>query len=117
MNSMLFKYMFVMQTRSTIFMSSVIFSLIALFDFAEVIRMFPPDSLADVLICIKLALLRSPHTFCEILHYIYFVAITFSLLNLIRSNQITILKASGRSPLQILYPFVWFAFCTASIWL
>lgn len=117
MNRTLFKYILNMQLKAMIFVSFFVFCLIFLFDFAEVTRKFPISSVAETAFAIKLSFLRVPITFFEILHYIYFITATFSLWNLCRSNQITILKSTGKSPQQILYPFVSFAFFIALIWL
>jgi lipopolysaccharide export system permease protein len=100
-----------------IFVSASVFFLILLFDFAEITRKFPISRLSETLFVIKLSLLRTPSTFGEILHYIYFVTATFSLWSLCKSNQMTILKSSGHSPQQILYPFMSFALLAALIWL
>jgi lipopolysaccharide export LptBFGC system permease protein LptF len=106
-----------MQLRATVFISISMFCLILLFDFAEVTRKYPISCAEETLFSIKLSLLRTPSTFCEILHYVYFIAATFSLWNLCQSHQITILKSVGKSPLQILYPFGSFAIFMAAIWL
>ena len=99
------------------FAAFFIFSLILLFDFAEVTRKFPISNFEQIIFAIKLSLLRTPNTFCEILHYVYFISATFSLWHLSASNQMTILKSAGRSPMQILRPFVFFSVCMASVWL
>jgi lipopolysaccharide export LptBFGC system permease protein LptF len=80
-------------------------------------RKYPASNVEETLFLIKLSLLRSPSTFCEILHYVYFVTATFSLWTMCRSHQITILKSIGRSPQQILYPFLSFAAFLAMLWL
>jgi lipopolysaccharide export LptBFGC system permease protein LptF len=117
MKKTLFKYLFKMQLKIMIFSSLSVFCLILLFDFAEIGRKFSMSSLDETLFAIKLSLLRTPSTFAEILHYVYFATATFSLWNLCKSNQMTILKSSGQSPQQILYPFVSFAIFAATIWL
>lgn len=113
----LFKYIFKMQLKVMLFISLFMFCLILLFDFAEVARKFPISTIEQVLFSTKLSLLRTPSTFCEILHYIYFIAATFSMWHLCSSNQMTILKSVGHSPQQILCPFIMFAFCVSAIWL
>ncbi|GHU11823.1 hypothetical protein FACS189449_04090 [Alphaproteobacteria bacterium] len=100
-----------------IFVSFLVFCLISLFDFAEITRKYPISNMEETMFAIKLSFLRAPNTFCEILHYIYFTTATFTLWNLSHSHQITILKASGRSPQQILYPFVCCAFFISILWL
>ncbi|MDR1982304.1 MAG: LptF/LptG family permease [Holosporaceae bacterium] len=117
MNKTLFKYIFKMQLKATVFVSIAIFFLILLFDFAEITRKYPISNLQETIFSIRLSLLRTPSTFCEILHYVYFITATFSLWNLCQSHQITILKSSGRSPQQILYPFLSFATFVSAIWL
>lgn len=117
MKATLFKYIFKMQLKAMLFVSFFMFCLILLFDFAEVTRKFPISNIEQVLFAIKLSLLRTPNTFCEILHYVYFITATFSLWHLCSSNQMTILKSAGRSPQQILYPFISFAFFIAAVWL
>ncbi|MDR2158067.1 MAG: LptF/LptG family permease [Holosporaceae bacterium] len=117
MTQTLFKYIFKMQLKAIIFVSVSVFFLILLFDFAEVTRKYPISNLDETVFSIKLSLLRTPSTFCEIFHYTYFITATFSLWNLCRSHQITILKSTGRSPQQILYPFLSFATFIALIWL
>ncbi len=106
-----------MQLKAMLFVSFFMFCLILLFDFAEVTRKFPISNIEQVLFAIELSLLRTPNTFCEILHYVYFITATFSLWHLCSSNQMTILKSAGRSPQQILFPFITFAFCMAAVWL
>jgi lipopolysaccharide export LptBFGC system permease protein LptF len=106
-----------MQLKATIFVSIFMFCLILLFDFAEMTRKYPISSISETLFAIKLSLLRTPSTFCEIFHYVYFITATFSLWNLCQSNQITVLKATGKSPQQILYPFFGFAVLMAAVWL
>ncbi|MDR0678163.1 MAG: LptF/LptG family permease, partial [Holosporaceae bacterium] len=105
MNKTLFKYIFKIQLKTMVFVSIAVFFLILLFDFAEVTRKYPISNMQETLFSIKLSLLRTPSIFCEILHYVYFITATFSLWNLCQSHQITIIKSSGRSPQQILYPF------------
>lgn len=117
MKTTIFKYIFKMQLKAMLFVSFFMFCLILLFDFAEVTRKFPISNVEQVLFSMKLSLLRTPNTFCEILHYVYFITATFSLWHLCSSNQMTILKSAGRSPQQILFPFITFAFCIAAIWL
>ena len=106
-----------MQLKAMLFVSFFMFCLILLFDFAEVTRKFPISNIEQVLFAFELSLLRTPNTFCEILHYVYFITATFSLWHLCSSNQMTILKSAGRSPQQILFPFITFAFCMAAVWL
>ncbi|MDR3186913.1 MAG: LptF/LptG family permease [Holosporaceae bacterium] len=117
MKKTLFKYLFKMQLKIMIFSSLSVFCLILLFDFAEIGRKFPMSSVDETLFAIKLSLLRTPSTFAEILHYVYFATAAFSLWSLCKSNQMTILKSSGQSPQQILYPFVSFAIFAAAVWL
>lgn len=117
MKTTLFRYIFKMQLKAMLFVSFFMFCLILLFDFAEVTRKFPISNIEQVLFAIELSLLRTPNTFCEILHYVYFITATFSLWHLCSSNQMTILKSAGRSPQQILFPFITFAFCMAAVWL
>lgn len=106
-----------MQLRATAFVSGFVFCLILLFDFAEITRKFPITSLSETIFAIKLSLMRTPSTFCEVMHYVYFITATFSLWNLNRSHQITIMKSTGKSPQQILYPFFSFAVFIAAAWL
>ncbi|MDR0753311.1 MAG: LptF/LptG family permease, partial [Holosporaceae bacterium] len=117
MNKTLFKYIFKIQLKAIIFISIFVFCLILLFDFAEMTRKYPISNVSETLFAIKLSLLRTPSTFCEIFHYMYFIAATFSLWNLSQSNKIIILKTTGKSPQQILYPFFGFAVLMAAIWL
>ncbi|MDR0968221.1 MAG: LptF/LptG family permease [Holosporaceae bacterium] len=117
MKKTIFKYIFKMQFRTTIFASLFVFALILLFDFAEVMRKYPISNAQETFFAIKLSLLRTPSTFCEVLRYVYFVAAALCLWNLCRSHQMTILKAIGRSPKQILYPFLSFATIIAATWL
>ncbi|MBE6447111.1 MAG: LptF/LptG family permease [Alphaproteobacteria bacterium] len=117
MNRTLFVYIFNKQLKSILFVAFAVFSLISLFEFAEVSRKFPMTSWSEIFLVIKLSLLRGPVTFCEILHYIYFITATFSLWDLCRSHQVTIMKSAGKSPQQILFPFIAFSVVVASIWL
>jgi lipopolysaccharide export LptBFGC system permease protein LptF len=106
-----------MQLHATAMVSVAAFFLILLFDFAEVGRRYPISTLPEALFAIKLSLLRTPSTFCEILNYVYFITAAFILWNLCRSQQMTVLKSIGRSPQQILYPFLSFAALVAGLWL
>jgi lipopolysaccharide export LptBFGC system permease protein LptF len=106
-----------MQLKAMLFVSIFVFGLILLFDFAEVTRKYPISNMDETLFALKLSLLRTPSTFSEILHYVYFITATFSLWNLCKSHQITILKSIGKSPRQILYPFLGFAAVVSGIWL
>lgn len=117
MKTTIFKYIFKMQLKAMFFVSFFMFCLIFLFDFAEVTRKYPVSDLQQIAFAIKLSIFGVPNTFCNILHYMYFATATFSLWHLSTSNQITILKSSGRSPQQILRPFLVFAACIASLWL
>lgn len=117
MNRTLFKYIFFMQFKAMIFVAFLVFGLIYLFDFIEVMRKFPIASLADVFLVLKLSLLKAPLTFCEVAHYVYFITATFSLWSLCNSQQLTIMKSIGKSPSQILFPFISFAFFLAACWL
>lgn len=117
MNSTLFSYILKKQFKTIVFVSVSVFFLVLLFDFAEVSRKFSITDGSSLLFDIKLSFLRTPITFCEILNYMYFITATFSLWDLCRSHQITILKSIGKSPMQILFPFVGFSFCVALVWL
>jgi lipopolysaccharide export LptBFGC system permease protein LptF len=117
MKNTLFKYVFKMQLHAILFLSLSVFFLVLLFDFAEITRKFPISNVHETIFAMKLSILRAPSTFCEILHYIYFMAATFSLWNLCKSHQMTIIKSVGHSPQQILYPFVSCAFLIAAMWL
>lgn len=100
-----------------LFVGLPVFGLILLFEFAEVSRKFPMTSASEIFFVIKSSFLRVPVTFCEILHYVYFITATFSLWDLCRSHQVTIMKSSGHSPQQILFPFVSFSILVAFVWL
>ena len=117
MNRVLFGYIFKKQLKTIVFVSISVFSLILLFDFAEVSRKFPITSFSEILYALKLSLLRTPITFCEIINYVYFITATFSLWDLCRSHQITILKSIGKSPQQILFPFLSFSIFIGMCWL
>ena len=117
MNRLLFGYIFKKQLKTIIFVAISVFSLILLFDFAEVSRKFPITTLSEIFYALKLSLLRTPITFCEIINYVYFITATFSLWDLCRSHQITILKSIGKSPQQILVPFISFSIFIAMCWL
>jgi lipopolysaccharide export LptBFGC system permease protein LptF len=106
-----------MQLKIMIFISLFVFCLILLFDFAEMTRKLPISNLEESIFTIKLSFLRAPSTFCEIMHYIYFVTAVFCLWHLCRSHQITVIKSIGHSPQQILYPFISCALFVAAIWL
>jgi lipopolysaccharide export LptBFGC system permease protein LptF len=99
------------------FVSFAAFGLIFLFDFAEVTRKFPISNLKEILFAINLSLMRVPITFCEISGYIYLITATFSLWNLCNSHQMTVLKSVGKSPQQILFPFIIFATFLSLFWL
>lgn len=117
MNKTIFRYIFMNQIRALLFVGCSVFCLIMLFNFAEVTRRFPISHLDEFLFAIKLSFLGVPSTFCETLHYVYFITATLNLWSLSRSHQLTILKAAGRSPKQILAPFIACAGCISLIWL
>lgn len=117
MRSTLFKYIFKMQAKMMFLVSLFFFCLIVLFDFAEVSRRTPVINVDDVMNAIKLSVMGALSTFEAIIHYVYFITSTFCLWHLCRSQQLIILKSSGRSPLQILYPFASFAAAISGIWL
>lgn len=116
-NKTFFKYIFKMQLMSVIFISSAVFCLILLFDFAEMARKYPISTLAEACFALKLACLRSPYTLCEVMHYVYFIAATANLWSLCASHQLTVLKSTGQSPKQILKPFLIFATLLGACWL
>ncbi len=117
MTKILFGYIFKKQLKTFLFVSISVFFLISLFDFAEVSRKFPITNAAEILRALKLSLLRTPITFCEVINYVYFITATFSLWDLCRSHQITILKSIGKSPQQILVPFISFSVFIGLVWL
>ncbi|MBO4405941.1 MAG: LptF/LptG family permease [Alphaproteobacteria bacterium] len=117
MNRVLFSYILKKQLKTIIFVSVSVFFLILLFDFAEVSRKFSITNFSEILYALKLSFLRTPITFCEIIKYVYFITATFSLWDLCRSQQITILKSIGRSPKQILIPFISFSIFIGMFWL
>ena len=117
MNRVLFSYILKKQLKTIIFVSVSVFFLILLFDFAEVSRKFSITNFSEILYALKLSFLRTPITFCEIINYVYFITATFSLWDLCRSQQITILKSIGRSPKQILIPFISFSIFIGMFWL
>lgn len=117
MNRILFNYIFKKQLKTIVFVAVSVFALILLFDFAEVSRRFPITSLSEILYALKLSFLRTPITFCEIINYVYFITATFSLWDLCRSHQITILKSVGKSPQEILLPFLSFSVFIGMCWL
>ena len=117
MNRILFGYILKKQLKTIIFVSVSVFCLILLFDFAEVSRKFSITNFSEILYALKLSFLRTPITFCEIINYVYFITATFSLWDLCRSQQITILKSIGRSPKQILVPFISFSIFIGMFWL
>lgn len=117
MNRVLFGYILKKQLKTIIFVSVSVFFLILLFDFAEVSRKFSITNFSEVLYALKLSFLRTPITFCEIINYVYFITATFTLWDLCRSQQITILKSIGRSPKQILIPFISFSIFIGMFWL
>lgn len=117
MKPTLFKYILKMQFLSMISISIFVFLIILLFDFAEASRKFPIENIADIGFALKISFLRTPSTFFEILHYIYFITATINLWNLCTSHQLTIIKAIGGSPQQILFPYFAFAIATGMFWL
>lgn len=117
MKPTLFRYIFQMQIKTVFVVSLFFFALIVVFDFAEATRRTPISTFDEFLLIIKISFLGALSTFAEIMHYLYFVTATFSLWYLCNSHQMTILKSSGQSPLQILYPFISCAVTTAGLWL
>lgn len=117
MNRTLFKYIFTVQLKAMLFVSFFLFGLIFVFDFAEVARKFPISSFDEAIFAFRLSFLKAPITFCAILCYAYFITAALSLWNLCISNQITVMKSIGKSPQQILFPFITFAVFLAAVWL
>ncbi len=117
MNRILFSYIFNKQLKTIAFVSVSVFFLILLFDFAEVSRKFSIASFSEILFALKLSFLRTPITFCKVINYVYFITATFSLWDLCQSHQITILKSIGKSPQQILIPFISFSVFVGMVWL
>ena len=117
MNKILFSYIFKKQLKTIAFVAISVFFLILLFDFAEVSRKFPITNISEILYALKLSFLRTPITFCEIINYVYFITATFSLWDLCRSHQLTIFKSIGKSPQQILFPFISFSIFIGMCWL
>lgn len=117
MKPTLFKYIFKMQMKTVFLVSLFFFGLIVVFDFAEASRRTPISTWNDFLLIMQISFFGALSTFAEIMHYLYFITATFSLWYLCNSRQITILKSSGQSPLQILYPFVSCAMTIAGLWL
>lgn len=117
MSRILFGYIFKKQLKTIFFVSVSVFFLILLFDFAEISRKFSITNFSEILSALRLSFLRTPITFCEIINYVYFITATFSLWDLCRSQQITILKSIGRSPRQILIPFISFSIFIGMFWL
>lgn len=106
-----------MQIKTVFIVSLFFLALIIVFNFAEATRQTPISTFDEFLLIIKISFLGALSTFAEIMHYLYFVTSTFSLWYLCNSHQMTILKSSGQSPLQILYPFISCAVTIASLWL
>ncbi len=116
MNKTIFRYMFFAQLRSMFFVSISVFFIIFLFDFVEVMRRLPASNFSEIFFDLQLTFLKTPQTFHEVFHYIYFITATFTLWYMCHSNQITILKSSGSSPQQILFPFISFGISMALFW-
>ena len=117
MNKTIFRYIFSAQLKSMILVSVSVFFIIFLFDFVEVMRRFPASDFSEIIFDLQLTFLKTPQTFYEVFHYVYFVTATFTLWHLCHSNQITILKSSGSSPQQILFPFITFGISMALFWI
>lgn len=117
MKPTLFKYILKMQMKAIFLVSLFFFGLIVVFNFAEASRHAPIDSFDGFTLITKAVVLGALSTFAEIMHYIYFITATFNLWHLCKSQQMIILKSSGQSPLQILYPFISCAATAASLWL
>ena len=117
MNNTIFRYIFSAQLRSMLLVSISVFFIIFLFDFVEVMRRFPASNFSEIFFDLQLTFLKTPQTFHEVFHYIYFVTATFTLWHMCHSNQITILKSSGSSPQQILFPFITFGISMALFWM
>jgi lipopolysaccharide export system permease protein len=80
--------------------------LIALFDWAELMRRAVHKPLATIFITGKMVLLRLPHTAGKLLPFISLFASITTLWSLNRTNEITAAKAAGISIWQVLIPFV-----------
>lgn len=117
MKPTLFRYIFRMQIKTVCLVSILFFALIVVFDFAEATRRSSITNWNEFLLITKISVLGAISTFSEIMHYLYFITATFSLWYLCNSRQMTILKSSGQSPLQILYPFISCAITIATLWL
>jgi len=117
MKPTLFKYVLKMQIKSLCLISLFLFGLIVVFDFAEVSRRMPILNINELLLDAKISFFGAFSTFEAVAHYIYFITATLNLWHLSNSRQMIILKSSGQSPLQILYPFLTCATIFATFWL
>ena len=117
MNRLLVKYIFKMQIKFFCALSVFVFGLISLFDLVEIARKYSISDYQQLLFAVKLIFTHGPLIFCEITGYVYFVAATACLWNLCQSQQIVVLKSFGKSPQQILYPFIACAAMIAVCWL
>lgn len=117
MKPTLFKHIFRTQMRSIFLVSLFFFGIIMVFNFAEASRKTSITNLDNFLLILKAVSFGALETFSEITHYVYFITATFCLWQLCKSQQMIILKSSGQSPLQILYPFISCAITIASFWL
>lgn len=106
MDKTLWKYLIKLQVKMLFNLSLFIFAFIFLFTFVDNMRRVPENCLYPILTGATLAICKSPIVFCDLFTYLYFISAVTVLWRLANSHEITVLKSIGKSPKQILHPFL-----------
>lgn len=100
------KYLIRLQGKMFLGLSAFIFAFVFLFTFVDAMRRVPNNVNFPILVGGAISLIKTPIVFCELFVYVYFISAVTVLWSLANSHQITVLKSIGKSPNQILYPFL-----------
>lgn len=106
MNKTVGKYLVKLQWKMLFGLSIFIFAFVFLFTFVDAMRRVPNYINFPIFVGGAISLIKTPIVFCELFIYVYFISAVIVLWNLANSQQITVLKSIGKSPKQILYPFL-----------
>lgn len=113
MKKTLLKYVIKSQARATCGISLFVFLLIYLFTYADVIRIAKYSNYEMLVV----SFYKSFDVFSMVINYIYFIAAVFTLWSLSKSHQLIIFKSSGKSPREILRPFMIFSVTMGMVWI
>ena len=92
--------------KSLLVVFGVVFSIVFLFDLSELLRKASTKPNIGIDILIQLTLLKVPGLIQQILPFIFFFAAILAFWSLNRQSEIIVLKASGVSIWDILFPLV-----------